>query len=305
MKNLKLHAMAMLLAIAPAATSSSANLLVNSGFEDPVTMDGPPFVGFWETFNAGPGSSANNSSAMPRSGAQHLEMSIVNTDNVFAGAFQDVLGVTPGVSTQFRLWLMTTSSPLDAGVEFRIEWRNSISGTEVSRTPNSTPIPTGVYTPFSLPAVVPVGADTARIVIAIETFGGSATNSGTVFVDDASFTVGDSILGDFDDDGDVDDVDYLTLSTNLHTDVSALSTDQSYLLGDMTLDLKINGHDFRGFGFAFDEANGAGAFVAMLAAVPEPSAGALAALSGCVAMLFRRSRARKTCHDPRCRTSRV
>ena len=265
-------------------------------------MDGPPFVGFWEAFNGGPGSSANNSAAMPRSGAQHLDLSIVNTNNSFAGAFQDVLGVTPGASTLFRMWHKTTTSPLDLDVEVRIEWRNSISDTEISRTPNSSPIPTDLYTQFSLPAVVPAGADTARAVYVVQTFGAGLTNNGTVFVDDASFTVG-PIPGDFDDDGDVDAVDYLNLSSNLHTDVSALTTDQTYLLGDMTLDQKINGHDFRSFRFAFDEANGAGAFVALLAAVPEPSAGMLAAL-GYGGLMLRR-RARKTCHDPPCHTSRL
>ena len=37
---------------------SAQNLLVNPGFEDPITSDGPPFVGFWEAFNGGGGASA-------------------------------------------------------------------------------------------------------------------------------------------------------------------------------------------------------------------------------------------------------
>jgi hypothetical protein len=93
--------------------------------------------------------------------------------------------------------------------------------------------------------------------------------------------------GDFDADLDVDQMDYLTLSTNLHTDVAGWTVDQSYLLGDMTRDLRIDGNDYRGFRFAFDDVNGGGAFVAMLAGVPEPSAGALAAL-GAGAIFFRR-----------------
>jgi hypothetical protein len=287
MKTLTFHALATLLAVALAASPASANLLVNPGFEEPVTTDGPPFVGSWEAFNAGPGSSAANGSVMPRTGAQHLSLSIVNTDNTFAGVLQDVLGMTPGTSTLFRTWHKTTTTPLDLEVEVRIEWRNSITDMEISRTPNSTPIPTSLYTQFSLEAVVPAGADLARLVYVVQTFSGGPTNTGTVFVDDASFTAGDPIPGDFDDDGDVDLADYLNLSTNLLTDVSALTPEQAYLLGDFNTDLKIDGHDFVAFRTAYDNANGLGAFVAMLAAVPEPSAGALAALA-CGAPLLRR-----------------
>jgi hypothetical protein len=170
-------------------TSFAANLLVNPGFEDPITSDGPPFIGFWEGFNGGPGSSAANSALMPRSGLQSLALSIVNTDNTFAGAFQDVAGLLSGTEYTFGGWHATPSSPLDLTVEVRIEWRNSGSNTEVSRTPNLTPVPSAVYSPFSLTAAVPVGADTARLVYAIQTFTGGPSNNGIVYVDDMSFAV--------------------------------------------------------------------------------------------------------------------
>jgi hypothetical protein len=83
-------------------------------------------------------------------------------------------------------------------------------------------------------------------------------------------TLDADLLGDFDDDGDVDLTDYLTLLANLHTDVSPLLPEQSYVLGDITRDRKINGNDFFGFVTAYDEANGLGAFQAMLTALPEP-----------------------------------
>src|SRR5215470_14314544 len=120
--------------------------LVNGGFEDPITSDGPPFVGYWEGFSGGPGALAANSTAMPHSGAQNLLLSISNTDNTFAGVFQDVLGVTPGSDYSFNGWhaLLATTN-FGVGVEIRIEWRNSVSNTEVSRTPNLTPLPTAVY----------------------------------------------------------------------------------------------------------------------------------------------------------------
>jgi hypothetical protein len=117
-----------------------------------------------------------------------LNVAITNTANTFAGAFQDV-PVSAGSPTVFSVWHMSPSNPLDLGVEIRIEWRNSVSNTEISRTPNSTPVPTNVYTQFSLPATVPAGVDIARVVYAIQTFGGGPTHNGSVFVDDTSFEV--------------------------------------------------------------------------------------------------------------------
>ena len=170
------------------APQASANLLTNPGFEDPVTSDGPPFVGFWEAFNGGAGASATNSAVMPRSGAMHLDVSIVNTNNTFAGAFQDVPNLLAGTSATFSGWHKRTNT-LDADAEIRIEWRNSVSNTEISRTPNFVPTAdiTTDYTPFSLTAMVPVGADTARVVYALQTFSGGASNTGTVYLDDMSF----------------------------------------------------------------------------------------------------------------------
>jgi hypothetical protein len=172
-----------------ASRASAVNQFANPGFEAPITQDGPPFVGSWEGFNAGPGSSAANSTTTPRSGAQDLALNITNTDNSFAGAFQDVAGLTAGSPVTFGGYLMSPSNPLDLGVEMRIEWRNSVSNTEISRTPNLTPVPGSSYTLFEVNSVVPVGADTARAVFAIQTFGPQPTNNGTVFVDDASFEV--------------------------------------------------------------------------------------------------------------------
>lgn len=173
-----------------AAFAGPTNLLGNAGFEDPFIPDGPPFTGNWEPFSGGAGSFSVQGSLTPRTGLAHLQMGIDNTDNTFAGAFQDVTGLIAGDIGTFSGWHMTPSSPFDVGVEFRIEWRNSTLNTEISRTPNSTTAPGSSYSLFSLSAPVPAGADTARIVYAIQTFGGDGpTNSGQVFIDDASFTV--------------------------------------------------------------------------------------------------------------------
>jgi hypothetical protein len=180
-------AAAALFVTALAASPASAQLLTNGGFEQPVTTDGPPFVGSWEAFNGGAGSQAVNSTAMPRSGAQHLALSINGVDNTFAGVFQDVPNLTPGTLTTLSGYHLTTSNPLDAGAEIRIEWRNSATDTEVSRTPNLVPALTSQYAPFTLSSVVPAGANTARVVYAIQSFGPGATNTGVIYVDDVSF----------------------------------------------------------------------------------------------------------------------
>jgi hypothetical protein len=182
-KILGLMAVALLLA----SVQASADLLANAGFEDPITFDGPPFVGSWEGFSGGGGASAANSPLSPRTGLQALGLSISNTPNTFAGAFQDVLGVTSGTSYTFSGWQLAGSSPFDVGIEVRIEWRDSATDSEIGRTPNLTPIPLGNYSAFSLSAVAPAGADTARVVYAIQSFSVGGTNSGTVFVDDLFF----------------------------------------------------------------------------------------------------------------------
>ena len=188
MQSTRFHGAAAVAVVVSALAASAASAqLANPGFEDPVTTDGPPFVGFWEAFTAGPGSLAGNSTAMPRSGAGHLSLSITDTNDSFAGVFQDVPNLRPGATATFGGYHMTPSSPLDLGTEVRIEWRNSTSNTEVGRTPNLTVLPTGQYAPFTLTGVVPLGADTARVVYAIQTFGPEPTNNGVVYVDDASF----------------------------------------------------------------------------------------------------------------------
>lgn len=176
--------LAAMMAALAAPTASAQQLLANPGFEDPITSDGAPFVGFWEGFSGGAGATSANDATMPRTGAQHLNLSITNTDNTFAGVFQDVPGLSAGQPFVFSGWHKRTTTPLDLDAEVRIEWRNSGSDAEISRTPNFLPVLTTDYAPFALNANVPAGADTARVVYAIQTFTGGPTNNGQVFLDD-------------------------------------------------------------------------------------------------------------------------
>ncbi len=174
-------------AIAAFAGGASANLLVNPGFEEPVTSDGAPFFGFWEAFQGG-GAASFNSTANPRSGLQNLEMTITQTDNTFAGAFQDVL-VTAGQMYTWSGWHALGAGDFDLGIEFRIEWRDSVNNVEIGRTANSTDAPSGsAYEQWSLTAEAPVGADSARVVYAVQSFtNNDVFNTGIVYLDDVSF----------------------------------------------------------------------------------------------------------------------
>ncbi len=166
-------------------SSVSANELANPGFEDPITDDGPPFVGFWEGFSGGAGAVAENSTEMPLSGSQSLKLSISNTPNSFAGVFQDVPNLSAGQLVNYSGWNKANFGV--SAVEIRLEFRDSVADMEISRTPNFDSMPGVDYGMFSYDATVPAGADTARVVYAIQSFGGVADQ--TVFVDDVSFTV--------------------------------------------------------------------------------------------------------------------
>jgi hypothetical protein len=188
MKLMKLWALtAMVGALVAANQVAAQNLFVNPGFEDPITSDGAPFVGFWEAFQGG-GATSIRDTVDPRNGAGHLSLNINNANNTFAGAFQDVV-VTPGQLATLSFWHKTTSLPYNLVTEVRIEWRNTVANTEISRTPNVTLSPTDVYSLISVVDTVPAGADTARAVYAIQSFtNGALADLGTVYVDDASFT---------------------------------------------------------------------------------------------------------------------
>jgi hypothetical protein len=172
-------------AIIAVTSPAAANLLVNPGFEDPITSDGAPFVGYWEGFNGGNTAIAQNSTLMPLSGSQSLELLIGGEANTFAGVFQDVPGLLAGQTGIFGGWHKSLGDA--GGIEIRIEWRDSNGNTEISRTPNFVPTPGQEYEYFELSAAVPAGADTARVVYAIQSFG--APPNQTVYVDDTSFLV--------------------------------------------------------------------------------------------------------------------
>lgn len=171
--------------------ATAQNLLTDPSFENPAlyTADGPPFVGSWEAFNGGAGTSSQNDTVAPHSGARDAHLNITATNNSFAGFFQDVPVVAGLPYTYSGFHQSADPNPAGYVTEARIEWRNSVSNTEVSRD-QILPIAGAQYTPFSETVTAPAGADTGRVVYAIQTFSDTGTsNTGNVFVDDVSMSL--------------------------------------------------------------------------------------------------------------------
>ena len=107
----------------------------------------------------------------------------------------------------------------------------------------------------------------------------------------AMFTGLGGVLGDLNEDGVLDTADWLIFRTNNQADLNTISTDVSYLLGDMDADLDNDIYDFGLFRDAYEAYHGPGAFNAMVARVPEPSAIMLLAAGAAGWGLWRRKRA--------------
>lgn len=87
-------------------------------------------------------------------------------------------------------------------------------------------------------------------------------------------------LGDLDFMNGVTEADWPIYKAGFGQDLSGMSQAQGYAFGDLNGD-GVNDHtDFALFETAFDDANGIGAFAAMLAGVPEPGSAMLVMLGG-------------------------
>jgi hypothetical protein len=78
------------------------------------------------------------------------------------------------------------------------------------------------------------------------------------------------VVGDLNFDGALTAADWTTFIAGAETDLTGLSAAQAYQRGDLDGDGINSISDFGAFKTAFDAVNGSGAFVAMLASVPEP-----------------------------------
>lgn len=136
---------------------------------------------------------------------------------------------------------------------------------------------------YDTPTTVGWPTEPARIF-----FGG---NDGTVFKDfSVTLTSPKRLMGDFNFSGAVTSADWMILRANLYADMSGMTPAQTYVLGDLNLDLANDYDDFQAFKFYYDSANGVGAFTAMLASVPEPSSLVLIVASVVLLSSSRRTR---------------
>ena len=105
---------------------------------------------------------------------------------------------------------------------------------------------------------------------------------------ESGFTRG--IIGDINHDLTLDATDWQIFKAGFGDDVSSGSDLAAYINGDLDGDLDIDIDDFTLFKGSYDLANGAGAFVAMTSAVPEPSTAAIALLGATMLATVRRRR---------------
>jgi len=103
---------------------------------------------------------------------------------------------------------------------------------------------------------------------------------------DAPFAVGDLNV-----DNAINSADWAILRSNQHTNLSGKSLAEAYRLGDLNGDRLNNFDDFVAFKSLYDDMNGAGAFAAMVASVPEPSSVLMVLVAG-ILSLHTRSRSR-------------
>ena len=108
-------------------------------------------------------------------------------------------------------------------------------------------------------------------------FAGGVTRSANVdFIGNGGARFG---VGDLNFDGILTVADWTIFIAGAETDLSSLSVAEAYQRGDLDGDGVNSIGDFGIFKTAYDEVNGAGAFAAMLATIPEPTTSLLVALA--------------------------
>ena len=100
--------------------------------------------------------------------------------------------------------------------------------------------------------------------------------------------------GDLNGDHEIDVADWNAFKAGQGIVNNTMTQVQAYRLGDMDRDLDRDLFDFSLFKTAFDAENGAGAFDAMLAGIPEPGSIALVTVGSLICCAVYRRRARRT-----------
>jgi hypothetical protein len=158
-------------------------------------------------------------------------------------------------------WLLKTAT-----FSFDLNYDGTFEADVTGQSVNVLPL-------YDTPTTIGWPTEPARIF-----FGG---NDGTVFKDfSVNLTSPRMLMGDFDSSGTLTSADWMIFRANQDADLSGNTLEESYFLGDLNLDRKNDHADFQAFKLYYDAANGAGAFVAMLADVPEPATVVLVLTTG-------------------------
>lgn len=105
--------------------------------------------------------------------------------------------------------------------------------------------------------------------VRLDTLATGFSGDGVAWLDvQITFPFSPTLPGDFNDDAVINSTDFMTLTENLFSDVSALSFEQSYFLGDMNGDLLIDYLDIQEFKDAYRVFSNSNLDIA--ATVPEP-----------------------------------
>jgi hypothetical protein len=167
-------------AVAMATSNAAAqNALSNPGFEDP-TVDMGSAEGNWFRFASATGASTE-STAMPRSGSRHIDLSIVGA-NQFAGVYQLLPNVGAGQTVTFTGWHKSVENPFNATIELKLEWQGNPQNRVDLLTLGSD------YEQFTHTGVAPAGTTGLTVTYAISSFG-AGQGDATVYIDDFSATI--------------------------------------------------------------------------------------------------------------------
>lgn len=164
------------------------NLLGNGGFESELGPDDSVPTDTFATFTGGP-ERPSLSTVAPNSGTQHLTAQILGVDATFVGIQQGIDNIIAGEEYTFSFFARG-DGPVDLNAEFRIEYLNELGEFAEDQFTNNqdiAPALTDTYAEFSQTNTAPEGAVSARAIFALATFN-AGTDTGTVFLDDASFT---------------------------------------------------------------------------------------------------------------------
>ena len=101
-----------------------------------------------------------------------------------------------------------------------------------------------------------------------------------------AYTGAPLLFADLNLDGELSGLDWVLFVDGFGQDLEGLTGRESYFLADLNVDGVHDAEDFIEFSIAFDTVNGAGAFAAMAAAVPEPASAAIFGLGSCLLLLL-------------------